>query len=85
MFPAGIPPSVLAGFGTPALAPGIDWPVVAPFVEEPVVGGAAEVPAVDRLPDAPHELLCANANVLDNANAVAKAKVESFIAITSCC
>jgi hypothetical protein len=84
-FPAGIAPSVLPGFGTPALAPGIDWPVVAPFVEEPVVGAAAEVPAVDPLPDAPDELLCANANVLDNANAVAKAKVESFIAITSCC
>jgi hypothetical protein len=83
--PAGIAPSELPGFGTPALVPGIDSPSVVPLVEEPVVGAAAEVPAVDPLPDAPDELLCANANVLDNANAVAKAKVERFIAITSCC
>jgi hypothetical protein len=75
-FPAGCAPSVLPDFGTPALAPGLDWPVVAPFVEEPVAGAAAEEPAAEPLPD---ELLCANANVLDKAKAVAIAIVESFI------
>ena len=80
--PAGIAPSVLPGFGTPALVPGIDSPSVVPLVEEPVVGAAAEVPAADPLPDVPDELLCANANVLDTASDVAKAKVQSFIAVT---
>jgi hypothetical protein len=80
--PAGIAPSVLPGFGTPALVPGIDSPSVVPLVEEPVVGAAAEVPAADPLADVPDELLCANANVLDTASDVAKAKVQSFIAVT---
>jgi hypothetical protein len=80
--PAGIAPSVLPGFGTPALVPGIDSPSVVPLVEEPVVGAAAEVPAADPLPDVPDELLCANAKVLDTASDVAKAKVQSFIAVT---
>ena len=85
MFPAGIAPSGLPGFGTPALAPGIDWPRVVPFVDEPVVWEAADEPAVEPLPDEPDELLCANANVFDKTNTVAKAKVETFIAVTSCC
>jgi hypothetical protein len=83
-FPAGIAPSMLPGFGRPALAPGIDSPSVVPLVEEPVVGAAAEVPAADPLPDVPDELLCANATVLDKTSDVAKAKVQSFIAVTSC-
>lgn len=33
--------------------------------------------------DESDELLCANANVLDKANTMAKAKVEDFIAVTS--
>jgi hypothetical protein len=81
-FPAGCALSVLPGFGTPAFVPGIDSPRVVPFVDAPVVvGAAAEERAAEPLPDEP---LCANASVLEKAKAAAKAKVENFIAITSC-
>lgn len=83
--PAGCAPSVLPGFLTPELTPGIDSPSVVPFVEAPVVVGAAEEPAAEPPPDEPDEPLCADASVLEKANAAAKAIVETFIAVTSCC
>lgn len=70
--------------GTPALVPGIDSPRVVPFVETPVVVGAVALPAVAPLRGEPDELFCADANVLDKASAETKAKVENFIAVTSC-
>ena len=57
-------------------------PVVVPFIDDPVlVPLAAGLPAVE-LPPAEPALLCANANVLERANAVASAIVVSFM-ITS--
>lgn len=61
-------------------APGL--PVVLPFVEEPVVVPlAAEPPAAEPPPAEPPEdpPLCASANVLESAKAVASAIVRNFI------
>jgi hypothetical protein len=73
------------GFGRPAFVPGINSPSVVPFVDAPVVvRAAAEERAAEPPPKEPDEPLCANASVLEKANAVAKVKVENFIAVTSC-
>jgi hypothetical protein len=52
------------------------FPVVVPFIDEPVV--AAGPPAAE-LPPGELPLLCASANVLDSANALAKTIAPSFI------
>jgi hypothetical protein len=76
-------PSVLPGFGTPALAPFIDDPVVTPFVDGRAIGAVADEPAAAPPVDEPDELLCANATVLDRANAVAIASEESLMTYLS--
>ena len=81
-FPAGCAASVLPGFGTPALVPGMDEPRSAPLVDEPVVVAPAGEPVAEPPPDG---LFCARASVPVSANALAKAKVESFIAIPFVC
>jgi hypothetical protein len=54
-------------------------PVALPFIDEPVAAPlAAEPPAVE-LPPAEPPPLCASANVLDNARAVAKAILVSLM------
>jgi hypothetical protein len=53
-------------------------PVVVPFTVEPVEAPlAAEPPALP-----PADPLCANANVLDSAKAVANAIVESLMVVS---
>jgi hypothetical protein len=54
-------------------------PVVLPFIDEPVVVPLAAEPPAAELPPAELPLLCANASVLDNANAVAKAILVSLM------
>jgi hypothetical protein len=77
-FPAGIAASVLPGLGTPALVPGMDEPRFAPWVDEPVVVVAAGEPVAAPPPDG---LFCASASEAVSANALAKARVERFIAL----
>lgn len=81
-FPAGCAASALPGFGRPALVPGMDEPRSAPLVDEPVVVAPAGEPVAEPPPDG---LFCARASVPVSANALAKAKVESFIAIPFVC
>jgi hypothetical protein len=74
--------AVLFGLVTAPLAP--ELPVVVPLIEEPVVVPlAAEPPAVELPPAEPPEEppLCASANVLESAKAVASAIVVSFIVV----
>jgi hypothetical protein len=52
-------------------------PVVPPLIDEPPVVPLAAAPPAAEPPAEPP--LCANANVLDSANAVANAIVVSFI------
>jgi hypothetical protein len=56
-------------------------PVVLPFMDEPTVDPLAAVPPAAELPPAapPALPLCASANVLESANAVASAIVLSFM------
>jgi hypothetical protein len=56
---------------------------VVPFVDEPVGVPLAAVPPAAELPPAEPLPLCASANVLDSAKAVANAIVESFIIVFS--
>jgi hypothetical protein len=75
--------AVLFGLVTAPLAP--ELPVVVPLIEEPVVVPlAAEPPAVELPPAEPPEEppLCASANVLESAKAVASAIVVSFIVVS---
>jgi hypothetical protein len=81
VLPEGL--AVLLGFVTAPPAP--ELPVVVPFVDEPVVVPlAAEPPAVELPPAEPLEEppLCASANVLESAKAVASAIVVSFIVVS---
>ncbi|MDB5606288.1 MAG: hypothetical protein JWP25_3188 [Bradyrhizobium sp.] len=84
--PSVLPDGFMVLFG-PVVAPmfpdPVVRPVVLPFVDEPVVVPlAAEPPAVE-LPPAELPLLCASANVLDSAKAVARAMVVSFMVDSS--
>jgi hypothetical protein len=82
--PSVFPDGFIVLFGPPADAPlAFPMPVVPPLVpplidEPPVVPLAAAPPAAEPPPAEP-PLLCASANVLDSANAVAKAMVVSFM------
>jgi len=74
---------VLFGFVTAPPVP--ELPVVVPFIEDPVVVPLpADPPAVELPPAAPPEdpPLCASANVLESAKAVANAIVVSFIVVS---
>jgi hypothetical protein len=81
--PSVLPEGLAVLFGL-VTAPPAPEPVVVPFVDEPVVVPlAAEPPAVELPPAEPPEEppLCASANVLDSAKAVASAIVASFIVV----
>ena len=81
VFPEGL--AVLFGFVTAPPVP--ELPVVVPFIEDPVVVPLpADPPAVELPPAAPPEdpPLCASANVLESAKAVANAIVVSFIVVS---
>jgi hypothetical protein len=54
-------------------------PVVLPFVDEPVAVPLAAEPPAAELPPAEPPPLCASANVLDSARAVAKAIFVSLM------
>jgi hypothetical protein len=64
----------------------VPMPVVDPPIEEPVVPPLMEEPLVVELAPAelPPLLVCASANVLDSANAAARAIVVSFIVRSLC-
>ena len=70
-----VEPVVLLLVPMPVVDPPIDEPVVAPFMDEPLV--------VELAPAEP-PLVCASANVLDSANAAARAIVVSFIVRSLC-
>jgi hypothetical protein len=57
----------------------VGLPVVLPFIDEPVVVPLAAEPPAAELPPAEPPPLCASANVLDSARAVAKAILVSLM------
>jgi hypothetical protein len=59
------------------VVPEVPVPVVPPVVDGLALMPVPELPAADPAPELPP--LCAKANVLDSANAVARAIVVSFI------
>jgi hypothetical protein len=78
--PSVLPEGLAVLFGL-LTVPAPELPVVIPFIEEPVVVPlAAEPPAVEPPPAEPP--LCASANVLESAKAVASAIVVSFIVVS---
>jgi hypothetical protein len=82
--PSVFPDGFIVLFGPPADAPlafpmPVVPPVLPPLIDEPPVVPLAAAPPAAEPPPAELPLLCANANVLDSANAVAKAMVVSFI------
>jgi hypothetical protein len=81
--PSVLPDGLWVLFGEVTGAAGaVTRPVVVVFVEEPfVVPPAAGLPAAELPPVEPPPL-CANANVLESARAVASAIVVTFIAIS---
>jgi hypothetical protein len=85
VFPDGFMVLGLLGVVEPVVLP-VPMPAVDPPIDEPVVPPPMEEPPVAEL--APAELLpllvCASANVLDSANAVASAIVVSFIVRSLC-
>jgi hypothetical protein len=79
--PSVLPEGLAVLFGLLMVPPAPELPVVVPFIEEPVVVPlAAEPPAVELPPAEPP--LCASANVLESAKAVASAIVVSFIVVS---
>jgi hypothetical protein len=85
--PSVLPEGLAVLFGYVTAPPVPELPVVVPFIEEPVVVPlAAEPPAVELPPAEPPEdpPLCASANVLESAKAVASAIVLSFIVVSLC-
>jgi hypothetical protein len=83
--PSVLPEGLAVLFGLVTAPPAPELPVVVPFLEEPVVVPlAAEPPAVELPPAEPLEEppLCASANVLESAKAVASAIVVSFIVVS---
>jgi hypothetical protein len=85
--PSVLPDGFTVLFG-PVVAPmfpePVARPVALPLMDEPVVVPlAAEPPAVELPPAEPLPLLCASANVLDSAKAVARAMVVSFMVDSS--
>ena len=82
--PSVLPEGLAVLFGFVTAPPVPELPVVR-FIEEPVVVPlAAEPPAVELPPAEPPEdpPLCATANVLESAKAVANASVVSFIVVS---
>jgi hypothetical protein len=82
--PRVFPDGFIVLFGPPADAPlAFPMPVVPPVApaptDEPLLVPLAAVPPAAEPPPAEPPLLCASANVLDSANAVAKAIVVSFM------
>ena len=70
-------PVVLLPVPIPVVDPPVDEPAVPPLMDEP--------PVVEPAPaEPPAPPVCANANVLDSANAVARAIVVSFIVRSLC-
>jgi hypothetical protein len=57
-------------------------PVVLPFIDEPVVVPLAAGPPAAEPPPAEPAPVCASANVLDSARAVASAIVETFMTVS---
>jgi hypothetical protein len=83
--PSVLPEGLIVSFGLLTAPPIPELPVVIPLIEEPVVVPvAADPPAVELPPAEPPEdpLLCASANVLESAKAVANASVVSFIVVS---
>jgi hypothetical protein len=79
--PSVLPEGLAVLFGLLMVPPAPELPVVIPFIEEPVVVPlAAGLPAVELPPVEPP--LCASANVLVSAKAVASAIVVSFIVVS---
>jgi hypothetical protein len=83
--PSVLPEGLAVLFGFVTAPPVPELPVVVRFIEEPlVVPLAVEPPAVELPPaEPPEDPLCANANVLESAKAVASAIVVSFIVVSS--
>jgi hypothetical protein len=63
----------------PVVPPVVLPPIVLPPTDEPLLVPLAAVPPAAEPPPVEPPLLCASANVLDSANAVAKAIVVSFM------
>jgi hypothetical protein len=79
--PSVLPEGLAVLVGLLTVPPAPELPVVVPLMEEPVVVPlAAEPPAVELPPAEPP--LCASANVLERAKAVASAIVVSFIVVS---
>jgi hypothetical protein len=81
VFPDGF--IVVFGPVVPPMFPELDvpvfLPVALPFADEPVVVPLAAEPPAAELPPAEPPPLCASANVLDSARAVAKAILVSLM------
>jgi hypothetical protein len=85
VFPDGFMVVGLLGVVEPVALP-VPIPVVDPPTDEPGVPPLIEEPPVPELAPAelPPPLVCASANVLESANAVARAIVVSFIVRSLC-
>jgi hypothetical protein len=72
---------LLAPPARPVVAPG-GFPIELPFMDDPVVVPVVAEPPVVEPPPAVPPLLCASANVLENASAAANAVVMSFMVVS---
>jgi hypothetical protein len=82
--PSVLPEGLAVSLGLVTAPPAPELPVVRPIDEPVVVPPVAEPPAVELPPTEPppEDPVCANANVLESAKAVASAIVVSFIVVS---